>query len=273
MFGYVRPHMSELRVREADVYRAFYCGVCRRLGKQCGPACRLFLQYDFAMLALTMDVVFEEQCGISRVPCAVNPLNHLNAADGDAVRYAADAHGILLLGKAMDDRADGGILRRVPVQIIRRMTKAACGRRKWLHEAMAAMLAAQAAAERDAATRIDDACEPFGEFCAAMFTPDEAPEAYRETLRWMGLHLGKWIYMADALDDYDKDMKKEVFNPWRCYGTRSEAVERALPHMNLCAEQALLAWDVLPDRRAHAIVRNILEMGLYETAKRIANKK
>ena len=37
--------------------------------------------------------------------------------------------------------------------------------------------------------------------------------------------LGKWIYLIDALDDYDKDAKKGLYNPFvLCYGAKSASV-------------------------------------------------
>ena len=33
MYGYVRTHAPELKVREQEYYRAVYCGLCRTMGK------------------------------------------------------------------------------------------------------------------------------------------------------------------------------------------------------------------------------------------------
>ena len=36
MFGYVKPWLPELRVREEATYRALYCGLCRTMKKTVG---------------------------------------------------------------------------------------------------------------------------------------------------------------------------------------------------------------------------------------------
>ena len=51
MFGYVKPHNPELRMRDYECYRAYYCGLCRAMGKCTGQCSRMTLSYDFVFLA------------------------------------------------------------------------------------------------------------------------------------------------------------------------------------------------------------------------------
>ena len=43
MYGYVRPERGELKVREYELFRGAYCGLCHTLGERYGPIPRLFL--------------------------------------------------------------------------------------------------------------------------------------------------------------------------------------------------------------------------------------
>lgn len=52
MFGYVTANKPELKMREFGRYKAFYCGLCRRLGKTNGAVSRLTLSYDMTFLIL-----------------------------------------------------------------------------------------------------------------------------------------------------------------------------------------------------------------------------
>ena len=36
MFGYIRPLVGEMKVRENEMFRAVYCGLCRSMGKHTG---------------------------------------------------------------------------------------------------------------------------------------------------------------------------------------------------------------------------------------------
>lgn len=273
MFGYVRPYQEELLVRQAGVYRAYYCGVCKGLGKQCGPVCRMFLQFDFALLALALDEALAQGAQIDVTPCSVNPLRRLSAAQGEALRYSADAHGILLHGKALDgahDKQAWGLLR----PITGAMTRHANARQPDISQAMLQMLSEQRLTENAANPASPDAAaEPFARFCGVMFSPALLPDKHRELYRWLGYNLGKWIYFIDALDDLESDRKKGAYNPWHGYATREEAASFALPVLHACAEQALAAWDLMPERRHHAIVRNILDLGLFDMAQRVVKKE
>ena len=51
MFGYIRPNKPELLVKEYDLYKSAYCGLCKRMGKDYGRLSRLALSYDGTFLA------------------------------------------------------------------------------------------------------------------------------------------------------------------------------------------------------------------------------
>ena len=52
MFGYILPDKPELKVKELDIYNAYYCGICRSIKKNVGNIPRFSLTYDFAFLSM-----------------------------------------------------------------------------------------------------------------------------------------------------------------------------------------------------------------------------
>lgn len=50
MFGYVKPDLPYLYLKDDKLYKALYCGVCKSIGKTCGQKARLSLTYDIAFL-------------------------------------------------------------------------------------------------------------------------------------------------------------------------------------------------------------------------------
>ena len=54
MFGYVMANRPELKIREYDRYRAYYCGLCRALKKEYGLLGRLTLNYDMTFLVMLL---------------------------------------------------------------------------------------------------------------------------------------------------------------------------------------------------------------------------
>ena len=45
MFGYIRPCRPELKIKDEARFRAYYCGICKALGRRSGPLCRALLRY------------------------------------------------------------------------------------------------------------------------------------------------------------------------------------------------------------------------------------
>ena len=95
MFGYIRPRIDELKVRQAAEYPAAYCGLCRCLGKRCGMSSRFLVNYDITFLYLLLSGQGErEQAG--RCFCPANPLKKKACAPmSPAMEYSADVCVIL----------------------------------------------------------------------------------------------------------------------------------------------------------------------------------
>ena len=74
MFGYIRPNIPELRVREKLRYDAWYCGLCARLGREYGLAARACLSYDCTFLAIMLGSLEEESVSSEIAHCPFKPL-------------------------------------------------------------------------------------------------------------------------------------------------------------------------------------------------------
>ena len=55
MFGYIMTDRKELKGKDLDTYRAFYCGVCRDLKAAGKERARLTLTYDMVFLAVLLE--------------------------------------------------------------------------------------------------------------------------------------------------------------------------------------------------------------------------
>lgn len=114
MFGYIKPNIPELRVREKARYDAWYCGLCRRLGARYGTAARALLSFDCTFLALLAASVSGEDSPEDLLRCPFKPFGKKRAMLGSpsaALDFAADVCIILSEFKLSDDIADGKPLR------------------------------------------------------------------------------------------------------------------------------------------------------------------
>ena len=83
-------------------------------------------------------------------------------------------------------------------------------------------LAKQETLEKQKTTSIDRAADATATMLAEFSDYALGDKATKQT-RNLFYAVGKWIYLIDALDDYDKDKKKGAYNPFvLCYGEESK---------------------------------------------------
>ncbi len=285
MFGYIRPLEKELLVREDDLYRAAYCGVCLSLGRLGGQPARLTLSYDAAFLALLRMSLTGECAERRRIKCVRHSCRSREAIVSS--RASDDAAAIALLlacGKLEDDRVDErGVLRagaRLAAAALDSAKKKISRSFGDAASAISVGLDALSEAERRA-----DSAESFGLDAAAQIngimlgdaTAAGLDGSAARIMREIGISVGRWLYIIDALDDIDEDRRRGRFNPISVsYGrdrlTRDEALTLscALAHET---ETALAALELASPEaetpaEAAAICRNILRLGMPAVAAR-----
>ena len=64
MFGYVTPLKGELKVKEYELFRAYYCGVCNSIKRDFGNIPRMTLNYDMTFLAILLDSLNKNKINI-----------------------------------------------------------------------------------------------------------------------------------------------------------------------------------------------------------------
>src|SRR5574344_1034512 len=114
MFGYVEPDKGELKVRELNRYKAFYCALCKSIGGRYSELARITLNYDCAFLALALcAVIGKGKCAMKR--CGYKPFEKPKPViePNEAIDFAADVNVALAWNKLKDDNIDEKGLKRV----------------------------------------------------------------------------------------------------------------------------------------------------------------
>ena len=289
MFGYIRPWKPELLVKEWEQYRAVYCGLCRRLGEVCGGVSRLALSYDGTFLAMLL-LGLEGGCaGFERGRCVVNPAKKCSfcLTEGDALDAAAALTVILAWYHLRDDRSDPGMGKKARSALLSPL--AAAGHRRAarrfprLEELALAYMEAQDQAERDPEACLDACAEPTARLLSetlvfAAFRGGEEQPSLARILRQLGYHLGRWIYLMDAADDWRQDLRSGSFNPFvKKHALSGEPDEAAAARLrddangtlNLSAAQINAAFALLELRQFEPILRNIVTQGLPQMQRQI----
>ncbi len=289
MFGYIKPQKSELLVREFEEYGAVYCELCRRLGKDYGPAARLVLNYDCTFYAvLLLAVSGKRNLRFRRGRCVVNPLKRCGfcVEEGGEFTAASALTVILAYCKMRDDIADSGfwkgLLFRAASPFLAAMHRKAARRFPALEKAAADAMKEQALAERSGDPGADRAAEPTARMLSRIFGQiggaGETPRVLRET----GYYLGRWVYLMDAADDMEKDIGRKAFNPFalrfRLNGAspgeeREKARDYANETLNGTLAKLGAAVNLLELGVFGPLVRNIVFLGLPAMQKERLYKK
>lgn len=212
MFGYIVVNQPELRFREYDVYRSYYCGLCRTLRRRYGAFGQMTLSYDTTFLILLLAGLYEPPEQESSCRCAAHPLSAHPTLTNEFTDYAAAVNIILSYWSCIDDWKDERRLKKLfYAKLLQRGSRAASASLKDKTEVIAENLRLLSEAEKDPRTDLDTVSGYFGQIMAEVLACRQ--DSWEPTLRRMGFYLGKFIYIMDAWDDLGADRKSGSFNP------------------------------------------------------------
>ena len=280
MFGYVKVNSGELKVKEYELYRGAYCGLCRAMGKCTGQCSRMSLSYDFAFLVMARLALTDTKMSFSMRRCLAHPLKKRNVMErNDQLDVCAYSAAILAYHKIRDDLDDEKGLKWAKAAATYPFVKR--WRKKALRSGMAELdasveknLSALAELERSEAPSVDAPAALFGEILADI-TSYGLEGTPKRLAAQIGKCVGKWIYIVDALDDARQDAERGRYNPFLLlYGgslpdeQQRASIGNALKLELLGAEAAmeLLETDKYPVKN---IMENILYIGMPDTAEKI----
>ena len=281
MFGYIRVNAQELRVREYDLYRALYCGLCKHMGKCTGHCSRLSLSYDFVFLAAVRIALLGEPIKTVQGRCLVHPFRRRRAVkNSPTLAFCAHASALLTYQKLCDDCQDERGLKRLRAQFSKplfyRAYKKAKNAYPTLDEKIRDALSSLSEIERNtnALPSADEPAMRFGELMAAVCS--EGLEGNNARLASViGKAVGHWIYLIDAADDYPEDCKKDRYNPYRRVFDHEpteedwNGVRVALTLILEKAEQAYLLIPPHEQPEINEILANLFYLGMPSTAKKV----
>jgi len=282
MFGYILPEKPELKIKEYELFRAYYCGLCKAIGKRCGQVPRLTLNYDSAFLAILLSSIADEKAYVSRERCIVHPFRKRNVVKNSIIiDYASDINIILAYYNLMDNWKDersipsgiGAVALRKGFNKLKKKYKEKC-------DIIENRLTELYKLEIEKCDSIDRAAEPFARIMEEVvaYKPLCGDERKREILKWIGYNLGKWIYILDAYDDIEDDIKRNAYNPLILqYAYNNEAIEtfrsrikeRVEFILTYCLNQIAGAYELLEIKNNKGIIENILYMGMLRKTEQI----
>jgi len=261
MFGYVTVCRDELKLKHLRRYRAYYCGLCHALGERTGLRGRMLLTYDLTFLAVLIRALSEEEIKEEERRCVAHPFKKHLEISGECTEYAADMSLLLAYHKFLDDAEDDGSkAAAAAARSIRKSYRSAAEKYPEKAKEIEAALKRLRAIEERGDESLDAAAGEGGRITAAAF---DTGGIWADVMKELGFYLGKFIYLMDAYDDLENDLKKGRYNPWK-YRMGEEGFEDAVKStLELMAAEASAAYEKLPVVEESEILRNILYCGIW----------
>lgn len=257
MFGFVTANAKELSKEQKVRYGSVYCGICRRIRTQHTGTARLSLSYDMAFLALLHMSLYEPEETAGNRACGLHPLRPRPWTDCDAIRYAADMNVALAYYQCLDDWNDEKkpSARLMASHLQKRMPEL---ERDYPRQCAAIRdcIARLAELEKDRCDNPDLPANCFGVLMAELLVRHE--DLWAPYLRQMGMSLGRFIYLADAVADFEKDRKKGRYNP-----LRPEDQDQWDDYLVLAMGRCTESYEKLPLVQDKPLLDNILYSGVW----------
>ncbi len=288
MFGYVIPYKMELKIKDYEMFKAYYCGLCISIKNNFSNLCRMTLNYDMTFLGILLDSLEYSKHKYVVTKCIAHPMKKRpKVIDNRALDYAAFCNVSLVYYKLLDDYNDDNSLSKkfISMYIKKFINKSKEDLSPILVNIEENIKKLSFLEKSGEIISIDELSDPFASLTAFIVSYYYKNENFYNELYDLGYNLGRWIYIIDAFDDLKEDMEKHKFN----------AINKAFNVENLPYEDLIIkkgnriefnlimsanstseALDKLPINKNKDLLFNILQLGLMnkiETIKSRSDKK
>lgn len=269
MFGYVVIDKPEIKFKDYDIYRAYYCGLCKELQKGYGFKGQITLTYDLTFLSILLSSLYDCENSEDKERCIVHPLSKHPTIRNKFSTYSADMNILLSYYKGLDSWKDDRKLKgKILSDALRKSGKKISRKYPEKSAAIHVELERINSLEKENCGDIDEISGCFGRLMSVLFEYRE--DEWSKELKQIGFYLGKFIYILDAYIDYADDVKNKNYNPFIVSGYDKQYINDILVMMMAkCCE----SFERLPIVDNAEILRNILYSGVWVNLRAAENKK
>lgn len=271
MFGLVTANFKELTKEQKNRYGAVYCGICRQIRQRSSQLSRLGLSYDMAFLALLLMSLYEPEETGGDNACMLHPIQKRSWVENEYITYAADLNVVLAYYNALDDwQDDKHLSAKVKMAVFSKGMEEIEARLPRQCRAVADCIAQLSQLERENCPNPDLPANCFGTLMGELFVYRE--DMWAPALRKMGMALGRFIYLADAARDYQRDKRKGKYNPYLAMGME-ENWQRWEEYLLMAMGSCTQSFEILPLVQDKPLLDNILYSGIWVNLRKHKNEQ
>lgn len=265
MFGYITVNKEELSEENIKIYQSYYCGLCQTIKKDYSVKAQMALNYDMTFLIVLLTGLYEPQkTEQSMFTCGMHPTKKRLLNVNEITEYAAAMNIILAYYNLVDDWNDEkNVAKKTFAAFLKKDYEKARDKYKRQADVIERYIKEMSKLEGSYEKNIDTVAAATGEMLGEIFAWKQ-DEWYHE-LKKLGFYLGKFIYIMDAYEDIERDIKKNSYNPLIELASSDcrnfdKTCEMMLTSM---LSEAAKTFERLPILLYADIIRNVLYSGVW----------
>jgi len=279
MFGYITPIKSELLCSDYMLYRSFYCGLCKTIGKFYGQMPRFTTNYDVTFLSVLLTSYTGEELEFKNSVCVLSPFKKKQCVQKSELLNKVSAANIMLsYYKAIDGviDKDGSTKAKIAKKILKKAYKKVNKQNPELEKIICEGYTKLRLLEQKNCASIDRVADCFAvllkEVTINLLGLGESELNSHQDILALCYNIGKFVYLVDALDDLQDDYKKHRYNPFLAehpeFSTRQEFIKKHLDDLNfifaVCVNRAIESYNNMAHKLdfGTGLLQNILYKGL-----------
>lgn len=272
MFGYVIVNKGDMKFREFDIYHAYYCGLCRLLKEKYGLTGQLSLSYDMTFVVMLLSGLYEPDTVTGSCKCVAHPFGEHMTKRNEFTEYAADMNILLSYYKCLDDwQDDRKYGKRLYAGLLKKGYQAVKQKYGGKVQVIESGMQRLTRKEKEDCTDMDEMSRLFGEIMAEIMVYKD--DEWKDNLYRMGLYLGKFIYLCDAYEDVERDIRKGSYNPFRQMYENPDFEEQCRGILVLMMSECSREFEQLPILENIEILRNIIYSGVWYRYEKVRGER
>ena len=262
MFGYIIINKPELKFKEFDIYHSYYCGLCQVLKERYGKRGQLTLSYDMTFVLMLLSSLYEPETIEATCKCIAHPFEKHPFRKNIYTEYVADMNVLFGYYKSLDDwKDDKKLLKLIFAKILESKTGKYKEQYSEKLRKINMLMHNLSQAEKDGCEDIDAMAGMFGKIMAEIVACKE--DEWSQTLRALGYYLGEFVYLSDAYEDIEEDLKKNRYNPLRKRYESADFEEECRAILTMMMANCCKEFEKLPILENVEVLRNILYSGVW----------
>lgn len=289
MFGYVTPLKSELKFKEFEYFRSYYCGLCNEIKREYGNIPRFCLNYDLTFIGFLLDGLYSNPLIFDSIKCLRHPSkNIIIIKQTNALNYCANLSILLFDYKLKDNiKDDKSVKSKLFKFLLSSSSKKSLLELKDISDKISNNIDILSTLEKSKnISSLDEITHPFSDIMGKILSEfpykfEEDSDILRENLYTLGYFIGKWIYLIDALDDLKDDLNTNNFNPYDVlFNSNSlnfdELILSCINEIDFYISNCLVNCSdflkVIPFKKHYSIIDNVINLGMINKYYEILNK-